>query len=231
MAKDDSSYFAFQGDRNHVGKTSTTFLARLQGDESEAWKDFTEIYVPLIKFWCRQKKDVLTHAERQDILQDVLQSVSLSIKKFGCTREERSFRGWLRRITKHRICDHFREKAKDENVARLTSDPDYLDISMSASAEQEPDDAIDHKEEVGERHVLLRQVLKRIRPEFREKSWEVFQLIFATEKDSSEIAEMMEMKVEAVRQLRSRILKRIREEYARLGIEIAPTSVGAFMVE
>ena len=221
MVQDDSSYFAFPADRNPgEHKTSTTFLVRLQDNESDAWKDFTEIYAPLIKYWCRQK-DELTHAQRQDILQEVLLNVSQSIKNFDYTRRERSFRGWLRRITKHRICDHFREKAKDENVARLAGDPDHLDIPMPAPA----DDVIDPEEETGERQVVLRQILKRIRPEFREKSWEVFQLIFAAEKDSSEIAALMEMKVEAVRQLRSRILKRIREEYARLGIEIAPASV------
>ena len=214
MVQDDSSYFAFQGNRNlGDNKTSTTFLVRLQDQESEAWKDFTEIYVPLIKFWCRRRKDVLSHAERQDILQEVLQSVSLSIKNFDHTRAERSFRGWLRRITRNRICDHLREKVKDENVVRLAGDSDDLDIPMPSP-----------EEEASERRVLLRQVLKRIRPEFREKSWEVFDLIIAAEKDSSEIAEMMETTPAAVRQIRSRILKRIREEYARLGIEIALAS-------
>ena len=217
MVQDDSSYF-FQGDRNRdVPETSPTFLARLQSQESEAWKDFTEIYVPLIKFWCRQPKGALTHAERQDVLQEVLQSVAMSIKKFDHTREERSFRGWLRRITKNQISDHFREKAKDENVERLPSDPERWSISIPAP---EFDDAVDPEEEVSEQQVLLRQILRRIRPEFREKSWEVFPLIVASEKDSTQIAEMTGMTSTAVRQIRSRILRRIREEYARLGIEI-----------
>ena len=228
MLNDDSSYFAFPGVQNQgEHKTSTTFLVRLQDKDSTAWKDFTEIYVPLIKFWCRQQKGDLAHAERQDILQEVLQSVSLSIKKFNYTREERSFRGWLRRITRNQINDHFREKAKNENAARLSGDPEHWNISIPSPAAPELDDAVDPEEEVSEQQVLLRQILKRIKPEFREKSWEVFDLIFASEKDSSEIAEMMEMTATAVRQLRSRILKRIREEYARLGIEIV--SAGAFM--
>lgn len=216
MAKsDDSSYFPFRGDRSNNGdKTSTTFLARLRGHETGAWMDFTEIYVPLIKFWCRKRKDVLSHAERQDVLQEVQQSVFSSIERFDRTREERSFRGWLRRITKNRICDHLREKARDETVVKLFGDPDRLDVSMP-----ELDDEIDPEEEVDEQRVLLRQVLKRIRPEFREKSWDVFHLLFDAEKDSSEVAEMFDMTVVAVRKLRSRILKRIREEYAKLGIE------------
>ena len=224
MAKsDDSSYFPFRGDPNKGdNKTSTTFLVRLQDRESGAWKDFTEFYVPLIKFWCRKRKCELTHAERQDILQEILKSVSSAIERFDHTREERSFRGWLRRITKHRICDHLREKAKNEAVARLYSDPDHLNIPIPCPTIPELDDLADPEEEAGEQRVLLRQVLKRIRPEFREKSWEVFHLLFDAEKDSSEVAEMLNMKADAVRQIRSRILKRIREEYAKLGIETDP---------
>ena len=230
MLNDDSSYFAFRGDQNQgEQKTSTTFLVRLQDQDPEAWKDFTEIYAPLIKFWCRLRKDELTHAERQDILQEVLQSVLLSIKNFDYTHAERSFRGWLRRITKLRICDHLREKVKDGQVSRLGSDSNCLNIAVLSPETPEPDDAIDPEEEAGERVVLLRQVLRRIRPEFRENSWEVFRLLFVAEKNSAEAAEMMEMTPEAVRQIRSRILRRIQAEYARLGIEIAPVSVGASM--
>ena len=216
MLNDDSSYFAFRGAGSPgEHKTSTTFLVRLQDQDPAAWREFTEIYAPLIKYWCRQRKDALTHAERQDILQEVLQSVSLSIKKFDHTREERSFRGWLRRITKCRIGDFFREKAKDGQITRLAGDSDYWDIPL---------DEIDPEEETGERRVVLRQVLKRIRPEFQEKTWEVFQLLFVAEKASAEVAEMMGMTGMAVRQVRSRILRRIQAEYARLGIEMAPAS-------
>lgn len=218
----DSSYFRYQG-RDGDDKTSTTFLVRLQGRDSQAWKDFMDLYVPLIKYWCRRKKDVLTWPERQDILLDVLQKVSLSIAKFDHTRKERSFRGWLRRITTNRIYDYLQERNSRKDVARFYSDPDHLNISLPPRVlpefdeANEPDD--DPEREAEEDVILLKQILNRIRPEFQEKSWDVFRLLFVAEKDSSEVAETMDMKPDAVRQIRSRILKRIREEYMKLGIE------------
>ena len=216
MAKlndNDSTYFQY---REGIGRTSTEFLVQLQGQNSKAWEDFMHFYVPLIQYWCRRKNDRLTRAERQDILQDVLAKVSVAIVKFDLTREARNFRGWLRRITENRICDFLREKAKDENVVRLCSDPDHLNIPI-----QPPEmlESADHECEANEQCVLMKQVLDRIKSEFREKSWEVFHLLFVAERDSSEVAEMMNMKGDAVRQIRSRILKRIREEYAQLGVE------------
>lgn len=232
VKSDDSSYFQFRGDYNvNDNKTSTTFLVRLQDRESGAWKDFMDIYVPLIKFWCRKRKSELTHAERQDILQEVLQSVSSSIGKFDHTREERSFRGWLRRITRNRICDHLREKVKNEPIVGLCNNPDHLNVPVPSpvlpSEAPELEDIVDPEEEAGEQRVMLKQVLKRIRPEFREKSWDVFHLLFIAEKDAPDVAKTMNMKVDAVRQLRSRILKRIREEFASLSIEDDPSSTVA----
>lgn len=211
----DSSYVRFRGGDN---KTSTTFLGRLRDRDSDAWKDFMEIYAPLIRFWCRERKDDLLREERKDILQEVLQKVSLSIDRFDHSRKERSFRGWLRRITENQILDHLRLKAKGGKVERLYSDVDYSHPNDVAIPGEE-DEEIDPDREAGEQLVLLKQILNRIKPEFREKSWDVFRLLFVAEKDSSDVAETMGMKDDAVRQIRSRILKRIREEYAKLGIE------------
>lgn len=223
MAKfndNDSSYFR-PCDRDKQ-QTSTTLLVRLRDRDADAWKNFMEIYVPLIQYWCRLRKNILTRPERQDILLNVLQKVSVSVERFDPTREERNFRGWLRRITENQICDHLREKAKNNET--LYSDPDDLFSALpNRTADNEPGDELDNEpdaeQEAGEQIVLLQQVLNRVKSEFRDKSWDVFHLLFVAEKDSSEVAEIMAMKSDAVRQIRSRILKRIREEYAKLGIE------------
>ena len=220
----DSSYFQYRG-RDEDNRTSASFLARLQGRDSETWKDFMGLYVPLIRYWCRRKKNVLTRPERQDILQDVLQRVSTSIGAFDYQRRKRSFRGWLRRITENRIYDFLQERTKRADAARLFSDPDCLNIPIPTPAVPEFDDEIDPEREAEEHLVLLKQVLNRIKQEFREESWDVFRLLFVAEKDSSEVAEVMNMKCDAVRQIRSRILKRIREEYAKLGLEDEPPEV------
>lgn len=223
MAKptdDDSSYFPYRVEDN---PTSTTFLVGLQGGLFEAWKEFMEFYGPLILYWCRRKNAALSRPDRQEILQEVACKVSKSIRQFDHTRPERSFRGWLRRITENQICDFLRAKSKDGDVSRLYSDPDYLQIPLPPNDAIAPD--CDPECETNEQKVLLRQILKRIGPEFKEKSWEVFRLSFNAKKNSSEVAEMLGMEINAVYQIRFRILKRIREEFSKWGIE--PDSPGA----
>lgn len=189
------------------------FLVGLQVGQSEKWEDFMKLYGPLILYWCRRKNGTLPQQDCLDILQEVSCKVSKSIRQFDHARPERSFRGWLRRITENQICDFLRVKSKDGDVSRLYSDPDYLQIPLPT------DDEIDPEQESGEQVVLLRQVLKRIKPEFKEKSWDVFRLLFIAEKNSSEVAEKLGMETNAVHQIRFRILKRIREEFSKLGIE------------
>lgn len=218
MQDDDSAHFRYRG-KDKDNQTSTTFLARLQNRDSKAWNDFMWLYVPLIRYWCRLKKDVLSRPERQDISADVLQRVSTSIGKFDLTREARSFRGWLRRITENRISDFLQERAKRKDIVCLSDVPEHLNIPNPVMEMQDVDDELALEQEAEERFILLKQILNRIKPEFREKSWDVFHLILVAEKDSSEIAEMTGMTGPAIRQIRSRILKRIREEYAELGIE------------
>jgi len=212
----DSSYFHYPGGEN---KTSTAFLVQLQDHDSKAWQDFMELYVPLIQKWCRDK-GFLTRPERQDILLEVLRKVVDSMDQFNHNRQERSFRGWLRRITENQIVDHIREKAKNQEITSLYSDPNSLHELIPTPPSFEIDDKnTGPEQEASEQLILLKQVLNRIQPEFREKSWDVFHLLFVAEKDSAEVAETMHMTSEAVRQIRSRILKRIREEYAKWGIE------------
>ena len=216
FSDNDSSYFRDPGSEN---KTSTAFLIQLQGRDGKAWQDFMELYVPLIQRWCRAK-GYLSRLERQDILLEVLRKVADSMDQFDRNRQERSFRGWLRRITENQIVDYIREKAKNQEMATLYSDPNDLHESVPTPQLFEIDDTnTDPEQEAGEQLILLKQVLNRIQPEFRAKSWDVFHLLFVAEKDSAEVAETMHMTSEAVRQIRSRILKRIREEYAKWGIE------------
>lgn len=210
----NSSYFQYPGGEN---KTSTAFLIELQGRNYEAWKNFMDFYVPLILHWC-DKKESLKRPDRQDILQEVLVKVSKSIDQFDLSRPGRSFRAWLRRITENQICDHFRKQAKRPVVDRLHSDPNHPDHPI-----QGPDiwdlDASDSDEEARDQHVLLKQIIKRIKSEFREKSWKVYHLSFIVGKDSAEVAKEMGMKNDAVRKIRSRILRRLREEAEKLELE------------
>ena len=204
----DSSFFPYQGG---INPTSTTLILRIQNGEMVAWNRFMELYTPLLRKWCRKPGGKLTRQDRQDITQDVLSKVGKAVKDFDVNREGRSLRAWLRTITQNTIADYLEKNEKRKNVSRLISDTGSIKEPYNKSFEltEEPDEKI----------ILLRQVLKTIKPQFREEHWEVVDLFVNAEKTSTEIAEIMKMKPEAVRKIKSRILKRIRDEYESLGIK------------
>ncbi len=201
---DDSSHFKYRGGDN---PTSTSLLIRLKNGESLAWDTFMSLYVPLIQYWCRKVKDKLKRPDRQDILQEVLQKVGKSIGKFDHAGESRHFRAWLRRITENCIIDHLNEREKRKDVSQLFSDTGHIKGPIRPPT-PDPFD-FELTEEPSERIVLLRQILKMIRPDFSEKSWDIFNLLVNAEKPSSEVAAQMEMKPDSVRRTRTRILNRI----------------------
>ena len=206
----DSSYHRYQGGKH---KTSTTLLTRLKKDEALAWEQFMSLYSPLIRYWCRKAKDQLNRSERQDVLQEVLQKVHKSISRFDHeNRQGRHFRAWLRKITENCMIDTLREKENRKDVSQLMSDTGHIKWPQKLFVETF------EQEEPNERLILFKQVLKTIEANFSEKHRDVFNLLIVAEKDSVEVAEIMGMNAPAVRQIKSRILKRIREEYNTLGL-------------
>lgn len=191
--------------------TSTGLLIRIRGGDPIAWTHFSKIYSPLIRYWCKKPGGKLTRADRQDITQEVLAKVSKSITGFDETREGRSFRAWLRAITQCTIADHLDRIEKQKDISRLMSDTGHIKEPYNKPFElaEEPDEKV----------ILMRQVLKAVKPFFCDEHWEVINLLVFAEKNSSETAEILGKTPAAVRKIKSRIVKRMWTEYAALGID------------
>lgn len=211
---DDSTHDKYKGGSN---PTSTSLLVRLKNGESEAWDAFMELYTPLIRHWCRKAKK-LNRPDRQDILQQVLEKVCKSIGKFDRTKEGRFFRAWLRKITENCIIDHLKERKKKKDISQLYSDTGRIKGPIRPPEPTPEAIVFELTEEPSEKIVLLRQILKTIRGDFSEKSWDIFNLLVNAEKPSSEVAAQMGLKPDSVRRTRARILQRIYKEYEKLGL-------------
>lgn len=211
----DSSRFAYMGG---IGQTSTGLIIRVKEGESTAWERFVSLYGPLIRAWLRKPGGRLNRQDRQDILQEVLRKVSQSIDDFDEKRKGRSLRAWLRTITANAITDHLEHTAKRLPVSRLMSDTGHIKDPCNKPFEL--------SEEPNEKTILLRQVLKIVKPEFSQRDWEIVGLFINADKTSSEVAEAMNMKIDTVRRLKNRILKRIRDEFEALGLNDENPTVG-----
>lgn len=199
--------------KGNVGTTSVTLIARMQNEESDSWNQFMDLYTPLIRHWCNKPGGKLTRFDRQDITQTVLVKVNKTLKKANEKTKILSLRAWLRTVTKNAVADYFDANAKHMDVMPLASDTGSIKQRYVTEESSEPED------DTEEKLILLRQVLKRVEKKCKKEHLEIFHLLVVAEKTAVEIAKEKNLHPGTVRNIQRRMLKRIREEYATLGIE------------
>ncbi len=192
------------GDR---GKTSTTLLIRVKAKDEEAWRRLVHLYSPLVRHWCHQSG--LQEADTADVTQDVFRTVAESIDGFHHDRNGDSFRGWLRTVTRSRILDFVRRKARStdgiggsEAQARLLALRD------------EPEDVSSSDED--DRAILVRQVVDMVLGHCKEENRQAFLRVVVGGQHPVDVARDLGMTSNAVYLAKSHILRRIREEFAAL---------------
>lgn len=124
-------------DQDHERQLATrqSLLGRLKdlGDD-KSWSDFYETYRRLI--FGMGVKAGLTPKEADDSLQETVITVAKTIHSYRY-KPEVTFKGWLRHITRKRIVDQFRKRAR-----RIVTDDRKEDgPASSAAVEQLPDPA------------------------------------------------------------------------------------------
>ncbi len=179
--------------------------------ESEAWRRLEYLYSPLVRSRCRHAG--LTEADADDIVQEVLKTVSEKIGSFE-KRSGPSFRSWLKSITRYKLGDHFR---RSRDLARGEGGTD-AQIALG----QVPDDpgriAMDDEEDdPSDRRRLILQALRLASSRFEPRSRQAFWLVVVENRRPAEVAAELGLTPTAVYIAKSRILSRLREVLADLG--------------
>jgi RNA polymerase sigma-70 factor (ECF subfamily) len=178
---------------------------RVRAQEQTAWDRLVHLYAPVVCAWCRRAG--LQEADALDVGQEVFETVWRHIQTFRRDRPGDTFRGWLRTIVRHKIVDHRRRRLE---VLRGKNDSDALTYEQPPLPEPEdnPDEA--------ESSLLCRRALALIQSEFEEKTWRAFEAVVMNDQKPADAAAALHMSVNAVYLARSRILKRLREEFEDL---------------
>ena len=185
--------------------TSRSLLERVKADEAAAWERLVTLYAPLVFHWCRRWN--VDESDLADILQEVFKSVFMHVADFRKERQGDSFRGWLRRITRNKLLDHFRRLGREprgvggsDAQTRLTQ----LPFPQSSEEESNGDEPVERG--------LFRRALDLIRHDFEERTWQAFWRTAVEGQSPQEVAEALSMSPGAVRVAKCRVLHRLREE-------------------
>jgi RNA polymerase sigma-70 factor (ECF subfamily) len=187
--------------------TRSSLLVRLKANEDSAWHQFADLYGPLVRRWCRYAR--LRETDIDDIVQEVLKTVHGAIGQLRYERPKDSFRGWLRTITKRKVQDFFRQQGHVEQG---------IGGEAQLFLEQFPADALESENEFDteERRILVSKALEQVFVGCKAQTQVIFTKVVLEEQDPEEVAKELNVGIHVVYLAKSRILKKLREEFAGL---------------
>jgi RNA polymerase sigma-70 factor (ECF subfamily) len=191
-----------------VEETSLSLLRRVQAWEVLAWERFVQLYGALVYRWCRRAG--LDSPDAADVAQDVFLSTAQSIGRFRRHQNSGSLRAWLRTITRNKISDYFRVKARQPQASAADAG---FEENLSAETSSCPAD--DDEQEVScETGWLHRRAVELIERDFSEATRRAFWAVVVANRQPREVAKELGISINAVYVAKSRVLARLRDEFA-----------------
>ena len=191
------------------GDATSSLLRGAGARDPAAWQRLVNLYSPLVRHWCRQVRG--------------------SVRRYsGCLAGD--------------ICDRLREDrnvcpgSSRDNIPRLglaglpsTSSRNTLAGGGEAAvggtdaqkrfqqipAEERGTD-VELSESAGELIELYRSALKQVQNQFEDRTWKAFWRVTIENASPAEVAAELGMTANAVRQAKSRVLRRLKEELGEL---------------
>jgi RNA polymerase sigma-70 factor (ECF subfamily) len=186
--------------------TSLSLLERARGNDARAWQRVMDLYRPLVLTWCSRQGVRAEDAE--DVAQEVFTAAAGGLAAFRHDRQGDTFRGWLRGITRNQVLMHFRRnhgQPRGEGGSRARLDLENL-----------PERQADPEDEPAVVNQLYRRALEYVRGEFPERLWQAFWLTAIEGRRPPELAGELGMTAAAIRQAKSRVLRRLKQELGEL---------------
>jgi RNA polymerase sigma-70 factor (ECF subfamily) len=188
--------------------TSQTLLDRVRAADQSAWQRLVFLYGPLVRYWCSRWG--LTGADADDVSQEVFHAVSVGLGSFRRDRPADTFRGWLRGITRHKLLDFSRARARHPAASGGTTA--HLQLNAVADPNAVDEDADPSEQTSG----LYQRAMELVKSEFEPRTWHAFWRVAVLGHPVDLIASDMGVTPAAVRKAKSRILHRLKEEIGDL---------------
>ena len=192
----------------HDLRTSITLLERLGREETDqqAWAEFVRRYGRQIYRWCRRWK--LQEADAEDLTQNVLVRLHARLRTFRYDPAQ-SFRAYLKALTHYAWCDLVQGNRRP---GAGSGDTAVLDRLQTVEAR---DDLLRRLDEEFDQE-LLAEAAERVRRRVEPHTWEAFRLTALEGLSGAAVAEQLGMKVVTVFKAKSKVLKMLQDEIAKL---------------
>ena len=187
-----------------MGPETKTSLIRRLGDpgDQDAWREFEAVYRPVVYYLARHKG--LQDADAEDIVQQVLISVSRALQRRSHDPQRARFRTWLCRVTHNSVTNAIQRKHPDRGVGGTTA-------LQRLARRPLPDREAELLNEEYEKSVF-RWAATSVQPEFHRDTWNAFWMTMVQGKSCEAAAAELGKGIGSIYAARSRIVRRLREK-------------------
>lgn len=188
--------------------SSVSLLLGLREGDDDSWRKLVDLYAPLVRVWCRYSG--VPEERIPDVLQDVFLAIHRSVDRYEARETTTGFRGWVWMITKNKIRDHFRSTSREPlgtgGSAALDQIRELPDVDGEANL------PIDAPSQPSDTASLLHRALEMVKVDFKPATWNAFWRATVLGQSTEQIAQEMGISNAAVRQAKSRVLRRLRQQ-------------------
>jgi RNA polymerase sigma factor (sigma-70 family) len=176
--------------------TRVTLLRRLSlaPSDSAAWAEFVACYSRKIYNWARTWG--LQDADAQDVTQSVFVNLTTQLGRFHYD-PNRSFRAWLRAVTRQAWLNYLRKRSKAIQGSGSTLVSPLTTVEARVDLFQRLKDTFDDE--------LLHEAAIRVRLRVEPRTWNAFYLLAVEGLSGAEVAKRLQMKVATVYVARGKV--------------------------
>jgi RNA polymerase sigma factor (sigma-70 family) len=193
--------------------TRVSLLGRLKNwNDQASWQQFFDTYWKLIYGVARRSG--LSDTEAQDVVQETMVSVAKHMPGFTYDARQGSFKAWLLNMTRWRIIDQVRRRAKSPGAlpgAGGDSDTTAYDQIVDPAS-----NALDAVWDEEWQSNLLRAAVSRVRMRVEPQSYQLFDFYVNKEWTPDRVASTFNVSVNQVYLAKHRIAELLKAEVARL---------------
>jgi RNA polymerase sigma factor (sigma-70 family) len=185
-------------------ETRPSLLLRVRDPADQAaWREFVEIYRPVILRLAGQKG--MQAADAEDVAQEVLAAVAKAIAEREHDPKRAKFGTWLHRVAYNATIDALTRRKPD----RGTGDSALHAALDRCEAHDGPGSDLLRLEY---RREVFRWAAREIRKEFRQETWDAFWLTAIDGRPIAAVAKELGKDPGAIYTARSRVIRRIQEK-------------------
>lgn len=186
-----------------MNPTRTSLLLRVKDPRDDAaWREFHELYAPLLYAYARARG--LNHDDAEDVRSTCLEALVRQLPTFQYEKARGGFKAWLRTMVQRRVVDLLRR--------RHDRPAESQDLEQIADRDPPPDDL--WEKSWRQRH--LAYCVERVRLQVPDATYRAFRMLLDENLPVPDICSKLQITANQVYKAKARVLELVRQEMALL---------------